>query len=259
MGVKIYLTGRTAVEADGQRVIEERQFRGKQARLAFAYLVSERARPVPKGELAQVLWPGEMPPAWEGALSALLSRLRSLLSPGHLGSHNVTISSGFGLCRIILPSDIWIDLEVAAAAIDQAEAALRGGDHRRILGPATITANIARRPFLPGCDGPWVEYQQSRLQRQLIRALECHGKMWLSNKEPTLAVESAAEAVALDPFRESSYQLLMEAYAATGNRPEAVKTYHRLRGILADELGIDPSVESQALYQELLTGKPRRE
>ncbi len=65
-------------------------------------------------------------------------------------------------------------------------------------------------------------------------------------------MEAAAEAVALDSFRESSYQLLMRAHGAGGNRAEAVRVYHPLRDLLTDELGTDPSRETEALYLELL-------
>ena len=56
----------------------------------------------------------------------------------------------------------------------------------------------------------------------------------------------------LDSCRESSYQLLMRAHSATGNRAEAVRVYHRLRELLTDELGTDPSKATETLYLELL-------
>ena len=55
MNVRIYLTGRVGLEVDGELVVHERQFRGRQERVAFAYLVSERGRPVTREELAEVL------------------------------------------------------------------------------------------------------------------------------------------------------------------------------------------------------------
>ncbi|MDA0987955.1 MAG: bacterial transcriptional activator domain-containing protein [Chloroflexi bacterium] len=70
--------------------------------------------------------------------------------------------------------------------------------------------------------------------------------------EPALAIETAMEAVALDQFREISHQLLMRSHVAIGNPSEAVIVYHSLRGLLADELGTDPSNETEALYVELL-------
>ena len=80
MGIRIYLTGRVGLEVNGQVLINQTQIRGKQGRLAFAYLVHERTRTVPKEELATIIWPDEMSPDWEGALSAITSRIRSMVS-----------------------------------------------------------------------------------------------------------------------------------------------------------------------------------
>ncbi len=97
-----------------------------------------------------------------------------------------------------------------------------------------------------------MEAQRRTLQRQLQRALACQATIWQSTGESHLAVEVANEAVTLDSYRESSYQLLMRAHIATGNRAEAVRAYHRLRKLLAEELGTDPSRETETLYLELL-------
>src|SRR3972149_3896234 len=72
---RIYLSGRLFVEADDS-FIEERMFPGRQGRLAFVYLVSEHLRPVPRDELADAIWPRELPQGWEGALSAVVSKIR---------------------------------------------------------------------------------------------------------------------------------------------------------------------------------------
>ena len=62
--LKVFVTGRVAVETDGA-VIDEAHLGGRQGRLLFAYLVAERSRPVPRDELAEALW-GETPPVDEG-------------------------------------------------------------------------------------------------------------------------------------------------------------------------------------------------
>ena len=46
----------------------------------------------------------------------------------------------------------------------------------------------------------------------------------------------------------------MTAHRATGNRGEAIRSYHRLRARLVDELGVDPTEETETLYLELLRG-----
>ena len=107
-------------------------------------------------------------------------------------------------------------------------------------------------PFLPGVDGFWRESLQGKLDRQLVRALDCLGETQLEIGEPQTAFESALEGIKLDPYRERTHRALMRAYAATGNRAKAVATYHEFRELLAPEVGTDPEPETEALYLEIL-------
>lgn len=226
--------------------------RGKQGRLAFAYLVHERTRPVPKEELVTIIWPHETSPSWEGALSAITSRIKTTLSIGSLKQQGLSFISSSGQYQLDLPADVWIDLEAGASAIDRAEAHLRNGSTEHVLGPAGAAAAIARRPFLPGIDGFWEDSMRGKLQRQLLRALDCLSESQRVLGEPMVAVETATEAVKLDNLRERAYQVLMNAYSAAGNPAEALNVYHRFREILAAEVGTEPSRQTQEIYLGLL-------
>ena len=252
MSIRVYLTGRIGIEADEELVVEERQFRGKQGRLAFAYLVSERHRPVPREELAKLIWAEDLAEAWELSLSSVISRLRGLLACEALAGRGVSLSSRSGQYELRLPADTWVDVDSCGTAVDRAEGGLRGDEPQRILGPATVAVNISRRPFLSGIDGAWADSQRRRLDRVRLRALDCLSRMWLAKGQAQLAVETATEAIELDAYRESSYQLLMRAHILGGNRANAYYVYHRLHKLLDDELGTGPSPETEAMYRELL-------
>jgi len=122
---------------------------------------------------------------------------------------------------------------------------------REAWGPCNIAAITARQPFLAGDEGEWIERERARLHGILVRALACLSGIWLLNGEPWLAVGSARECVALEPFREEGYRRLMWAYTAVGDRAEALRVYEACRTLLAKELGTDPSPETQAAYQEV--------
>ena len=158
------------------------------------------------------------------------------------------MSRGSGQYRLRLPPDVWIDMEAGVSALDRAEAVLRMGQPGSLLGPATVAAAVARRPFLSGVNGFWAESQRNKLNRQLLRALDCLYENQVATGELELAVETAIEAITLDPYRERAHRYLMQAYEATGNRYKAVGIYHRLRELLAEELGTEPSSETEALY-----------
>jgi DNA-binding SARP family transcriptional activator len=44
----------------------------------------------------------------------------------------------------------------------------------------------------------------------------------------------------------------MQAHAAAGNRAEALRVYQRCRELLAEELGVDPSQETETVYVGML-------
>jgi DNA-binding SARP family transcriptional activator len=44
----------------------------------------------------------------------------------------------------------------------------------------------------------------------------------------------------------------MQAQAASGNKMEAFEAYRRLRQMLAESTGSDPSVETERVYADLL-------
>jgi DNA-binding SARP family transcriptional activator len=250
MPLRIYLTGRVLVEDNGEILLDERHFMGRQGRLTFAYLAYERFRAVSRDELAEELWPGAVPPSWERSLSALISKLRALLAGAALPG--VTLNGSFGHYQLSLPADVWIDIEAATGAIDRAESALRAVQPQEARGWALVAYQISRRTFLMGEEGSWVTAKRFELRDVLVRAHECLSEPSIWHTEPEYAVKHAREAVALEPFRETAYQLLMRAHAAVGNRAEALRTYERCRNLLSEELGVSPSSQTEAVYLDIL-------
>ena len=74
----------------------------------------------------------------------------------------------------------------------------------------------------------------------------------LGGTELPAAERAARELVDAAPFQESGHLLLMGALAASGNVAEALAAYERLRILLRDELGADPSETVQDTYLRLL-------
>ena len=254
--MRVSLTERVSIETAGA-VVDEQRFPGRQGRLVFAYLLAAHGRPVPRDELAQALWGDEPPATWEKALSVLLSKLRTLLTEcGVDGSEALT--SAFGCYQLTLPEGTWIDLVAAEEAATAAERALADGALEQARDEASKAQVLARRTFLPGEDGHWIEAQRAELRGILVRALECLAEVSMRSGEAGAAVRAAEELVTLEPFRERGYRLLMEAHSAAGNDAEALLVYERCRRFLADELGAYPSAETETIYRRLLdAGEPR--
>ena len=250
LSLKVFLTGRVVVETDGA-VIDEARLGGRQGRLLFAYLVAERSRAVPRDELADALW-GETPPATsDKALTVIASKLRGAFADAGLDGREL-LTAAFGCYRLDLPEGTWVDLFAAASGAQDAEEALAAGEVDQARAAAESAESLARRPFLPGEDGTWVEQKRRDLADVRERALSVLADACLRSGAAREAAKWAEELIALSPFREAGYRLLMEAHVAAGNRAEALRVYEQCRQLLAEELGAYPSPETDSIYRELL-------
>ena len=255
MPIRIYVTGRAAIEY-GSRLIEQDAFPGKQGLLAFVRLLCTREVAVSREELATVLWPETLPRAWDAALNAIASKLRVLLAQAGLEKSSV-LEAVLGCYRLNLPSDTWVDIEVATDALHKAEGLLKAGSQREAWSMAQVAYHIFKRPLLPGESGPWAAQQRERLSMGFVRAGECLADIYIWNGEPLVAADVAEQVIAAQPFRETGYQLLMRAHALAGNRAAALQVYERCRKLIADELGVAPSQETMAVHLEVLRGDRR--
>ena len=246
--LRLYLTGRVTAERD-RHVVDEKRLPGRQGPIALVYLALERARPVPIDELADAVWGESLPRAWETALSAIVSKLRSAL-----GDFGVAVTTVSGRYQLALPAEAWVDIEAARQALDEAEGRVRAGRFRDAWGPGNVAASIANRPLLPGIDIEWAARARQNLQSVRVRALACLASAALSNSEWPLAAQFARTQVELEPFRESGWQQLMRALAGAGNRAEALRAYAQCRALLQKELGVAPSRETEGLLAELRKG-----
>ena len=248
--LKVFVTGRVAVETDGA-VIDEAHLGGRQARLLFAYLVAERNRPVPRDELAEALW-GETPPVTrDKGLTVIASKLRAALGDAGLDGREL-LTAAFGCYRLDLPEGTWVDLFAAASSAQEAEEALAAGDLDQARAAAESAESLVRRPFLPGEDGTWVEQKRRDLADIRERALSVLADACLRSGAAREAAKWAEELIALSPFRDAGYRRLMEAHVVAGNRAEALRVYEQCRRLLADELGAYPSPETESIYRALL-------
>jgi DNA-binding SARP family transcriptional activator len=213
-------------------------------------LAADRDRALSPDEMAEQLW-GERPPrSWDTALRAIVSKLRSAL--GDVGLAPDAIGHALGCYQLLLPAGAWVDLEAADDAVHRAEAALRAGHRDEANGWALVANAIARRPFLAGEEGSWATRRRDILRDVRVRALECRSAVCLEKELFPLAARDAELVLELEPFRETAYRLLMRAHAGAGNPAEALRVYERCRSVIEEELGVSPSMDTEALYLGIL-------
>ena len=140
--------------------------------------------------------------------------------------------------------------------LERAVAALAAGDADAAARAAAAAAAVAARGFLPGWSGLWVERRQAELRELRLGALEALAQASCARGAWADAVGAAEEAIGVEPFRESAFQLLIAAHRGAGNPAEALRAYERCRRTLAEELGVSPSAATESAYLAVLTEEP---
>ena len=87
---------------------------------------------------------------------------------------------------------------------------------------------------------------------RLVDALVTATLRLIEAGHPQRGIWFAREAIKREPVREDAYVALMRAQIAHDQRTAAMMTYLSCRRVLSEELGIDPSPETTALYESLL-------
>ena len=256
MRLQITLAGDVSVgRADDDQHPDRHTVTGP-ARIVLAALVLERESPLARDRLAGIVWPEEMPRTWASALRTYVSRARQALT-GVLGVAGEVITAGDAGYQLALPADVElvVDIERAAVLLGRARAAL-AVDPALALEHAGAAAAAVRSPFLAGHPGRWADDVRARLDDLVVGALLVAGEAAAAIGDGPRAVAAAEEAAQRAPLHEAAHRALMAAHEAAGNRAEALRAYQRARRLLADELGVDPSADTEAAYLALLGPAP---
>src|SRR5262245_15434320 len=201
--------------------------------LAFLAL---RGRPARRAYVACTLWIDSSEHRAFGSLRSALWRLR------RDGYCLVDEANG----RLRLASDVRVDVQEAAAAA------------HRLLDPATELDDVDRDrvlmsgELLPDWYDDWVVIERERFRQLRVHALERLFERLTAERRFTEAVETGLAAVEGEPLRESAHRVLIHAHLAEGNAAEALRQYRVFCALLRERLGLEPSVQMDALVRALV-------
>lgn len=86
------------------------------------------------------------------------------------------------------------------------------------------------------------------LQRR-HRAWIVVAEVWRRRGDHAFARTAASAAIDADPYREDAHRLLVEIELDSGNRASAQRAGRRCIQLLRDDLGVDPSAQTQEVLR----------
>jgi DNA-binding SARP family transcriptional activator/predicted ATPase len=267
-------------------------FRGDTVQALLAYLAMHAGFALSRGTLAGLLWP-DLPEAKAlRNLRQALFRLRAALADDEtdtslLNATRTTLAldpvpltdaspaalTDFGQAcpTSAVPSEwsgpcsgqaLWVDVTAFTQAIADAETHV----HRRLEDCASCVQRLAqavklyRGEFLQGFSvssalfEQWMVVERERLHEQALAALGTLADYYEEHEQYEQAIAYARRQVALEPWRESAHRQWIRALALSGQREAALFRYKECRSVLKQELGVEPSPETKALYDRIARG-----
>jgi predicted ATPase/DNA-binding SARP family transcriptional activator len=219
-------------------------------RALLARLALSPGRVVSADAITDALWGEDLPADASNALQIRVSKLRRALVAAGVPS-DVLLTKAPGYVLAVQPEAV--DAHEFEQLLARARRLLVDGKRDDVLVTLDQALALWRGPALRDVgDADWIEAESGRLEELRIGALEDRLELLLDLGRHTEAVADLERLTALHPLRESLHRLLMVALYRAGRQADALTLYHRLRTRLADELGIDPSRELQALAEAVL-------
>ena len=238
-------------------------------RALLAALALSGGRAVSPDSLADLVW-GESPPdGMAGTLQAYVSGLRRVIEPERAPraapTRLVTVPPGYALRvdedaldamrfgalvngvrrRLGRREHVWdppalpsTDLAAALAQLDEALALWRG------------------TPYLELGEAPSAVAERGRLEELRLVALEDRATLALALGDDATAAAELEALTAAYPLREQLWALRAVALARGGRQADALEVLARLRTVLDEELGLEPSAPLQHLQTALLRQDP---
>jgi predicted ATPase/DNA-binding SARP family transcriptional activator len=220
---------------------------GARLRSLLVRLALDAGRPVAARVLIEAVW-GDQPPADEAnALQTLVSRLRRAL-----GDPALIAQSPAGY-RLAIGDDS-VDMARFTSLAAEGAQALRDGDPKTASAVLRDALGLWRGPALVDA-GPALQPAADRLEDLRIAAVVDRVAADVELGRAETAIPDVDALAVEHPLDERIARQQVLALAAAGRQADALRAYERIRERLADELGVDPSVELQSAHLAVLRGE----
>jgi predicted ATPase/DNA-binding SARP family transcriptional activator len=242
-GLRVEVIGAGAVRR-GVAAVSGLELGGRRARVALAALALTDG-PVPADRLAALIWSNDPPPTWPAALRGVIRSLRTALQAVQAGGQRLIATTPSGYC---LAPGASVDLDLAESALAEASALAAHGRHEAAMAAAEPVTGMSGDQLLPGEDGSWLAPHRALADALALRALELVADAAGALGNHHRAVAEGRRAVSASPLNERSYRILFRALHGSGDRAGVVQAYEACREILAEQLGVDPALETVDAY-----------
>ena len=239
--MRFRVLGPLEVETDDGPVVVA----GSRPRALLVALLLQPGAVVSTDRLVDALWGADLPASPPNALQQVVARLRA-----RLGRWADCVHTGPG-GYLLAAADEAVDAEVFEREYRRARA-LMDVDPQGAARAVDAALSLWRGPAYGEFGEGFAQVAAVRLEELRLACLEDRVELLLQLGAMTDAVAQARDLVAAEPLRERRVALLMRALHATGRVADALDAYREHRGLMVEELGLDPPEALRELEARIL-------
>lgn len=228
-------------------------------RALLAYLAVEADHIHRRETLATLFWPDHSPKLARQNLRQSLATLRRAIKDQNALPPFLLIDSD--TVQFNHSGQTWLDVAAfqahlqagghfdPSADVETCQSCIQHMEKATALYRGEFLADL----LLGDCDEfeTWAVTCREHFHIQALTALYHITRYYLRQGNYSLAQTYAFHQIKLAPYCEEAHRQLMHILARTGQRSAALAQYETCRRILAEEFGVEPSPQSQALYKRI--------
>jgi DNA-binding SARP family transcriptional activator len=216
----------------------------------FKYLVAHRARPVSKEVLMETFWANAEPEPSRNSLNVAICNARKALA--QYGSEYSFIEFSDGCYAIGPKLTVWVDVDTFRQHCANARRLDARGDRAAAAKEYRVAESLYQGDFLADDRyDDWLFETRQQLREEYIGLLTYLSNYGLSQDNQELCVASCEKLLLTDACNEAAHRRLMRCYAQLGQTHLAIRQYHLCIEALSRELGLQPSLKTVELFQNI--------
>jgi YVTN family beta-propeller protein len=251
-GLEFRVLGPVAVCDGGQNL----SLGGPKQRGLLADLILNAGTIVSTARLIDDLWGDDSPATAGHTVETYIARLRRILRDASRPELLLTRPPGY----LLDAEPGQVDAFRFGQLVQDGTAAAGRGDHEQASALLRAALALWHGPALTDvADAPFARAAAKRLADQHLLALQRRIDADLTLGQAQDLVPELEALVASHPYHEPFHRQLMVALYRSGRQSEALDAYRRARGLLVDELGIEPGPDLRRTEQAILRQDPELE
>lgn len=254
-----FLLGPFQTTLDGKPV----RFESDTVRALLCYLVLDSDHPHRRESLASLFWSEQSQDVALKNLRHALYRLRQSLGDGEPKEGSETSTGSLLVTTQTVQfnalSGAWVDVAEFRSLLAQCAE----HKHRRLDACSSCytrlvsAAQLYRGDLMLGFALPdntvfeeWLLLEREKLHIEVLDVLGVLSRLSAHRGDYANALLYARRQVELEPWREEAHMQAMQLLLLMGQRSAAIAQYAACRRALAEEFGVEPSPQTQALYEQ---------